>query len=342
MYFTRAINKRAFGEVPLGLHVDGKAGQLRMKRITVALLTLVEQRSGLTPAQLEAKFGLGLQGEHDQETGQEWKRYSHPPSANGKTNQALSLSRVLAIGRLALDLEYITKADLWALVGLHELEPAEMVQARLANERAAFRIFQKGKTLLAEGKMPVPPGGAKGGKPRVPRSSTEALDSYRIWIDTLRSLGGEVFEDRGGSDVSDRDMWLADETGAYYERRALTHEEYQLLDDWERPFDPTCPNAFAIDRLRIRFAFGWVDQPWAPEHRPLGENRRELLPPLPTADEEIDLFFRRLEFQLARYTRATNDSARTPMLSVGSGAKAVQRVRKTTENKGRRGKLKLL
>jgi hypothetical protein len=342
MCSARAINKRGFREVPLGLHVDGKAGQLRMKRITVALLSLIEQRSRLTPAQLEAKFGLGLQGEHDQETGQEWKRYSHPPSANGKTNQALSISRVLAIGRLALDLEYLTKADLWALVGLHELEPPDMLQARLANERVAFRIFHKGKALLAEGKMPVPPGGAKGGKPRAPRSSTEALDSYRAWTDTLQSLGGEVFEDRSGSDVSDRDIWLADEAGAYYERRALSNEEYQLLDDWERPFDPTCPNAFAVDRLRIRFAFGWVDQPWAPEHRPLGEDWHEVLAPLPGTDEEIDLFFRRLEFQLARSALATNSSARTPMLSVGSGAKAVQPVRKTTENKGRRGKLKLL
>lgn len=341
MYFARAINKRGFREVPVGLHIDGKAGQLRMKRITVALLSSIEQRSRLTPAQLEAKFGLGLQGEHDQETGQEWKRYSHPPNANGKNNQALSLNRVLAVAGLALDLGYVAKEDLWTLIGLDELEPAEVLQARLANERAAFRMFQKGKTLLAEGKMPVSPGGSKGGKPRAPKSSAEALGSYRLWLDTLRSLGGKVFEDRDGPDVGDRDAWLSYETSADVEQRALTDEDYKFLDEWERPFDPRCPHAAALHRLRIRFSFGWVDQPWAPEHRPQSNHRRDAIEPLPTTDAEIALFFQRLEYQITQLGSAAPNRPGIPVLSLRCGAKAVQRTRQTTENSGRRGNLKL-
>ncbi|WP_141684925.1 hypothetical protein [Burkholderia stabilis] len=342
MYSARAINKRGFREVPLGLHVDGKVGQLRMKGITVALLSLIEHRSRLTPAQLEAKFGLGLQGEHDQETGQEWKRYCHLPAVSGKNNQALSLSRVLAIAGLALDLGYVTKGDLWTLIGLDELEPAQVLQARLANERAAFRIFQKGKTLLAEGKMPIPPGGSKGGKPRAPRSSAEALDSYRLWLDALRSLGGEVFEDRDGPDVCDRDAWLSYETGADVEQRVLTDEDYEFLDEWERPFDPRCPHAAALHRLHIRFSFGWVDQPWAPEHRPQSNHRRDAVEPLPTTDAEIALFFQGLESQIAQLASAAPYGMGKPALSLRSGAKAVQRTWQATENSGRRGNPKLL
>ncbi|ENH6339462.1 hypothetical protein ABWH74_002805 [Burkholderia vietnamiensis] len=342
MYSARAINKRGFREVPLGLHVDGKVGQLRMKGITVALLSLIEHRSRLTPAQLEAKFGLGLQGEHDQETGQEWKRYCHLPAVSGKNNQALSLSRVLAIAGLALDLGYVTKGDLWTLIGLDELEPAQVLQARLANERAAFRIFQKGKTLLAEGKMPIPPGGSKGGKPRGPRSSAEALDSYRLWLDALRSLGGEVFEDRDGPDVCDRDAWLSYETGADVEQRVLTDEDYEFLDECERPFDPRCPHAAALHRLHIRFSFGWVDQPWAPEHRPQSNHRRDAVEPLPTTDAEIALFFQGLESQIAQLASAAPYGMGKPALSLRSGAKAVQRTWQATENSGRRGNPKLL
>lgn len=342
MYFARTINKRAFGEVTLGLHVDGKAGQLRMKRLTVAMLTLIEQRSGLTPAQLEAKFGLGLQGAHDHETGQEWKRYSHPPVPNGKNNQALSLNRVLAVAGLSSNLGYLTRTDLWTLIGLDELEPAEVLQARLANERNAFRIFQKGKALLAKGKMPIPPGGAKGGKPRAAKSSVEALESYKLWLDTLRNLGGTVFEDRDGSDISDRDAWLLYETDADVDRRALADDDYAFLDESERPFDPRCPNAAALHRLRIRFAFGWVDQPWAPEHRPQTDHWREEAEPLPTTDAEITLFFQRLEQQIAQLASAASNRAGMPLPSLQGGAKAVQRTWQTTENDGRHGHLKLL
>jgi hypothetical protein len=217
-----------------------------------------------------------------------------------------------------------------------------VLQARLANERAAFRIFQKGKTLLAEGKMPIPPGGSKGGKPRGPRSSAEALDSYRLWLDALRSLGGEVFEDRDGPDVCDRDAWLSYETGADVEQRVLTDEDYEFLDECERPFDPRCPHAAALHRLHIRFSFGWVDQPWAPEHRPQSNHRRDAVEPLPTTDAEIALFFQGLESQIAQLASAAPYGMGKPALSLRSGAKAVQRTWQATENSGRRGNPKLL
>jgi hypothetical protein len=299
MSSAQANNKREFREVLVSLHRDGKIGQRRMKEITVELLNLIEKRSRLSPAQLEAKFCLGLQEAHEHETGQEWRRYRHLPTANGKDNQALSVKRLMDVASLAVELEYVTQSDLWT-VGLGGLEAVEVLQARLENERAALQIFLKGKALLATGKMPLAPGGRKGGKPRSPRSSTEAVDSYRSWIDTIRHLGGNVFEDREDAEISARDAWLWHFVSIEPRISALTSDDYQLLDHSERPFDPLCPSAIALDRLRVRFSYGWVNQPWMPEYRAPTKRWNELaIGPWPKTDAEVALFFEDLDRSIA-------------------------------------------
>ena len=283
----------------MSLHRDGKIGQRRMKEITVELLNLIEKRSRLSPAQLEAKFCLGLREEHEHETGQEWRRYRHLPSANGKNNQALSVKRLMDVASIAVELEFVTQSDLWT-VGLGELEAVEVLQARLENERAALQIFLKGKALLATGKMPLPPGGRKGGKPRSPRSAIEAVSSYRSWIDTIQRLGGNVFEDRDNAEISARDVWLRDFVSIDPRTSALTNDDYELLDHCERPFDPVCPSAIALDRLRVRFTYGWVNQPWMPEYRGPTKRWNELANgPLPNTDAEVALFFQDLDNSIA-------------------------------------------
>jgi len=280
----------------MGRHRDGKRGQRRMKAVTIALLGTIEKRSGLAAAQLEAKFGLGLQGLHDVETGQEWRRYRHSHSARSKENQALSIRKLWAVAGLALELRYVTHQDLWSL-GLYELGNAEDLRVRLDNERAALKIFQRGIANLSTGKMPLPPGGSKGGRPRAASSSSEAAESFQRWVNRIHDLGCCVFEDR--AEVAEQDAILFQR--ALEEERPLGLEDYRFLPEWAQPFDPRCPNGGALSRLRIRFSFGRTDEPWFPQYSlPYGEHWAPVMFALrPSAtDTEADLFFEQVEQHL--------------------------------------------
>jgi hypothetical protein len=299
-------NKRAFGEVSMSGHRDGREGQQRMKAMTVALLTLIENRSQLSPAQLEAKFELGLRESYEYETGQEWRRYRHPPSNNRKLNQALSNARLFEVARLARELGYVSEADLWE-IGFGKLEPAEVFMTRLDDERSALAIFRRGKALLAAGKMPLPPGGKKGGRPRSARSDAEMLSNYQSWIATIRQLGGDVFDDREGPELSARDEWLREFTDASAVHRALTDDDFALLDHSEQPFDPRRPNGEALARLRVRFSYGWVDEPRVIKYRPLKcRPNAAQQDDLSKTDAEVGIFVQWLENDIARSVHRRN------------------------------------
>ncbi|NUA26314.1 hypothetical protein [Cupriavidus basilensis] len=267
-----------------------------MKTVTIALLGTIEKRSGLTAAQLEAKFGLGLQGVHDLETGQEWRRYRHSQSTRSKENQALSIRKLWAVAGLALDLRYVTHQDLWSL-GLYELGNAEDLRVRLDNERAALKIFQRGIANLSTGKMPLPPGGSKGGRPRAASSSSEAAESFQKWVDRIHDLGCCVFEDR--AEVAEQDALLFQR--AQEEERPFGIEDYRSLPEWAQPFDPRYPDGGALSRLRIRFSFGRTDEPWFPQYSlPYGVHwSPDMLALNPAAtNAEANLFFEQFEQHL--------------------------------------------
>lgn len=267
-------------------HRDGRSGRRRMKAATMALLSTIEHRSGLSAAQLEAKFGLGLRGTCDLETGQEWLRYRRPHGASSKSHQALSLPKLVEIAALALELAYVTESDLLSL-GLADLAMTDAVDARLRNERAALKLFQRGIVNLSNGNLPLAPGGAKGGRPRKPHNAQEALAAYQEWNDKIRILGCEVIEDRSSVVEQDQELWVQAER----EERFVTDADYYGLPDWIRPFDPMRPAAGALGRLRIRFALGQLDQPWLPDDNRVCYSSARVKTEWPATDEEVDQFF---------------------------------------------------
>ncbi|MFC4518817.1 hypothetical protein [Cupriavidus pinatubonensis] len=267
-----------------------------MKDVTVALLTLIEWRSGLSPAQLEDKFGLGLQRDLDDDaTGQEWNRYRSRPGTCSKSEQALSRAKAVEVAELALALGYASEADLTDF-NLLNLGDTKAIAARLDNERTALKLFRSGVKNLSQGKLALPPGGSKGGRPRPPRSRDEAVKGYEAWTTEIGRLGCEVVEDRAEVAESDHLLWEQ----AMREDRLVTVDDYDCLPEWVRPLDPARPIGGALNRLRIRLAFGQLDQPWLPKDRRIG-----LLTPvcpevLPSTVGEIDQFFENLQKDLNR------------------------------------------
>lgn len=278
--------------------VLGKYGQQRMKGATVALLCLIEKRSGLSPAQLEAKFGLGLRDMFDQETGQEWLRYRHMEGTYSKSGQALSIAKLFDVATLAHELGYVTEDELLPL-GLVDLASADALGARLDSERAALKLFRRGLMNLAHGKLPLPPGGSKGGRPRPPRCASEAAVTYQEWTAKIQELGCEVFEDR--AEIEEQERTLRDQ--AQQEGRLVTAVDYDGLPDWIRPFDPVRPNGGALNRLRIRFSFGQLDQPWLPDDKRLPGLPQPSFDIWPATDEEIDLFFESFQENIDQASR---------------------------------------
>ncbi|WP_206000964.1 hypothetical protein [Paraburkholderia sp. Ac-20342] len=304
-------NQRAIGEVSVsdgrpqwksGRHMGGVRGQRRQKRITIRLLRLIERKSGLPPAVLEQRYDLGLKGSFDVETGQEWARYAHEPSEDRRLNQALSIDRLRLVAADALTMQHVTLEDLREL-GLLQLLDENNPRSRFKREQKAVSDFQAGLKRLSEGKCPLASGGGKGGRPRKLAEApiAERLEAYSSWLAHLACLGGFVFEDRDS--VADQDLWvqqLAADAG-----RIATDVDYQQLAESDRPFDPAYPTGGALNRLRIRFMGGNLDEPWCPKCAPSSVRwDRVTLEPWANisaqtaSPAELDLFFERIEKNL--------------------------------------------
>jgi hypothetical protein len=282
--------------------MGGERGQRQLKRITVRLLRLIERRSGLSPAVLEQRYDFGLRGAFDLETGQEWERYSHEPSDDRRQNQALSIDRLRQVAADALTMQHVTLEDLREL-GLLQLLDENNPRSRFKREQKALDDFQAGLKRLSEGKSPLASGGGKGGRPRKLAEAPigERLEAYSTWLTHLACLGGIVFEDR--TSVADQDLWV--QQLAADEGRTVTDADYRQLAESDRPFDPAHPTGGALNRLRIRFMGGNLDEPWCPKYvaPPV---RWDQVTPEPWANisaqtathAELDLFFERVEGNL--------------------------------------------
>ncbi len=246
--------------------MGGERVQRRLKRITIRLLRLIERRSGLSPTELEQRYDFGLRGTFDVETGQEWGRYAHEkPSDDRRRRQALSIDRLRQVAADALTMQHVTLEDLREL-GLYQLLDEDDPRGRFKREQKAVRDFQSGLKRLSEGKCPLPSAGKRGGRPlklaELPVS--KRLEAWSSWLAQLACLGGIVFEDRDS--VADQD--LAMQRLAAEEGRTVADADYQQLAECDRPFDPVCPTGAALNRLRIRFIGGNLDEPWCPKWSP--------------------------------------------------------------------------
>lgn len=290
-----------------GRHADGEHGQRRLKDLTSALLRLIERNSRLPAPELEYLYGLGLSGPYDRETGQEWRRYACPryESADDRHDkQALRIERLRQIAADAIVMGHVTHEELRAL-GLLQLLDEGDPRGRFQRERRALKDFAAGLRRYSKGRAPLAPAGRRGGCPRKLNNATdeEKLEWDRLWRSHLASLGGEVFEDRNL--VTEQDL-LLQEFIYQEEERAITEEDYRLLEHSDQPFDPRRPNGAALNRLRIRFAGGNVDAPWYPQYRRpnlvCGQTYPEPWAGISVeamTDDEIDLLFDQLEKSLA-------------------------------------------
>ncbi|WP_141715399.1 hypothetical protein [Burkholderia ubonensis] len=286
-----------------GRHMGGERVQRRLKRITIRLLQLIKQRSGLSPVELEQRYDFGLRGTFDVETGQEWRRYVHEPSSEDRRkNQALSIDRLRQVAADALAMQHVTLEDLREL-GLLQLLDESNPRSRFKREQKALGDFRAGLKRYSKGQAPLASGGGKGGCPRklAKLSVSQRLEAWSSWLVHLACLGGVVFEDRDS--VADLDLSL--QQLAANEGRIVTDSDFQQLVESDRPFDPAHPTGGALNRLRIRFVGGNLDEPWCPTYvaPPI---RWDQLTPEPWADisaqtatpAESHLFFKHIEENL--------------------------------------------
>ena len=245
------------------LHRDGERGYRQMKKLTISLLTLIQEKCRLSPAELEEKFGIGLRSLDDIRTGQEWRRYIHVPDGSKKNNQALSLKRFLIIAIRAVEIEILKPEELYPF-NILDIEDPKILYDRVSNQGKAFSLFKKGIDRLHSGKMPLSPARELGGRTRKPNSAEESSANYFDWLERMEDLGAWVREDR--TELMDYERSLISGFNADIEKRVLTPEEYAFMNEWDRPFDILSPFPEAISRLVLYFeGSDCTGVPWKPK-----------------------------------------------------------------------------